>query len=159
MTPRRVLISTTLLALTLGAPTPARAATTHGSGDYCLLLTSTADLWCATTAAGLDAVAGEVLADDSIDSTRQVRLYADANKTGAYLDVYGLACDTDPDADDDTGLPGPWNDRVSSFQGYNNCDTKLYQNGDLTGATYGPTTATNYVGDTMNDQASSLRVY
>ena len=63
------------------------------------------------------------------------------------------------DVDGSYALPSAWNDRISSFQGFGNCETKLYQNGDFTGSTYGPVFATDYVGATMNDEASSLRVY
>ena len=71
----------------------------------------------------------------------------------------GLAAIRSADVDGSYALPSAWNDRISSFQGFGNCETKLYQNGDFTGSTYGPVFATDYVGATMNDEASSLRVY
>ena len=85
--------------------------------------------------------------------------YDAANRTGAYYALYGTACDTKADIDGSYTLPSSWNDRISSFQGFGNCETPLYQNGHFTGSTYGPAFATDNVGATMNDQTSAVRVY
>lgn len=50
-----------------------------------------------------------------------------------------------------------WNDRLSSFYGYNGCRGVLYQNIDYGGGSYGPTSASSWVGASYNDWASSLR--
>lgn len=124
------------------------------------------DVWCASSESGLDEIREEVLGpgrgDGEVEPTATVHLvdlYDAAGRTGAYFALYGSGCDTNADIDGSYTLPSAWNDRISSFQGFNNCETRLYQNGDFTGNTYGPVFATDYVGATMNDQASALRVY
>jgi hypothetical protein len=52
-----------------------------------------------------------------------------------------------------------WNDRISSFQGFSNCQIRIYENANFTGATDGAFTATDYVGDAMNDRTTSVRYY
>lgn len=156
---RAALVAVVTAVITGGSAGMANAVTTHGSGDFCALVTTTGDLWCASSAASIDATVGSLLSTDAIEAVRQVRFFEDANKSGAFLDVLGEACDTNPDADDEGGLPTAWNDRISSFEGYNSCEVKLYEDGNLTGATYGPVASTNYVGDTLNDEASSYRLY
>jgi hypothetical protein len=54
-----------------------------------------------------------------------------------------------------------YNNEISSFQGYSNCDAKLFENISFNaspGATYGPYASSNDVG-AMNDKASSARFY
>jgi hypothetical protein len=53
-------------------------------------------------------------------------------------------------------MPGGWNDVISSFHSYANCYTKLYEDNNRTGATYGYVGDSSYVGNAMNDRASSI---
>jgi hypothetical protein len=161
MRPRITITALASSVLVLSATSvPATAATAGAQpddGQYCMTISS-GQTWCAPTEAGLDAVKADVLGNRAAES-HLMRAYDQANKTGPYWDKYGTACDTDADADGDFALPSAWNDRISSFQGFSNCQIKLYEHGDLTGTSYGPTTSTNYVGDAINDKTSSVRVY
>jgi hypothetical protein len=47
---------------------------------------------------------------------------------------------------------------VSSFKGANNCQVKLFENINFTGNTVGPASSMTYVGDAMNDKASSIHL-
>lgn len=158
MNPTKPLLAAALIAACVVPAAPA-AANTGSEGDYCVADISTDLMWCTATASELDALrAGGDLGLDS--SYLLVDLYADINRTGSYLALYGPSpCDASGDLDGSYTLPGAWNDRISSFQGHNQCDTKLYEHGNYTGLTYGPVYATNWVGSAMNDKASSLRVY
>ncbi|NQX11534.1 hypothetical protein HQQ80_07855 [Microbacteriaceae bacterium VKM Ac-2855] len=50
-----------------------------------------------------------------------------------------------------------WNDRVSSFLGYNGCRGVLFADITYIGSTYGPTSAAGWVGSSYNDLASSIQ--
>jgi hypothetical protein len=153
------LIAATAFAITLS---PAASASAAGTGDYCMAIITTGQSWCAASELELNAIRAQVFATRSITpaaTSHLVDLYDAANRTGAYYALYGTACDTNADLDGSYTLPSSWNDRISSFQGFGSCETKLYQNGDFTGSTYGPAFATDYVGATMNDEASAVRVY
>ena len=68
-------------------------------------------------------------------------------------------CDTNADVDFTLGtVPSGWNDRVSSFQGFNNCSIRLWKNGGATGASWGPATVADTVGS-LDNQASSMTFY
>jgi hypothetical protein len=153
------LLAATAIAITLS---PATSASALGTGDYCMAVITTGQSWCAASEAELDAIRAQVFATRSITpaaTSHLVDLYDAANRTGVYYALYGTACDTNADLDGSYTLPSSWNDRISSFQGFGNCETKLHQHGDFTGSSYGPVFATNYVGATMNDQTSAVRVY
>ena len=129
---------------------------------HCLGIVGVDQYWCAATGAALDEIRPGIFAAQGVSlaaSSHLVDLYDAANRTGSSYALYGSACDTNADADGSYALPSAWNDRISSFQGFGNCETKLFENGDYTGNTYGPIFATDYVGATLNDEASSLRVY
>jgi len=51
--------------------------------------------------------------------------------------------------------PYGWNDRISSFKSFSNCRTVIYEHENLTGGSYSAIN-TWYVGDGMNDRASSI---
>jgi hypothetical protein len=51
-----------------------------------------------------------------------------------------------------------WNDRVTSFRGYNGCNVRLHENRDGEGATYGDYQFSSWIGD-FNDQASSASFF
>jgi hypothetical protein len=55
-------------------------------------------------------------------------------------------------------VPSGWNDRVSSFQGYNNCQIKLWTNGNMSGTSWGPASYADTVG-ALNNQSSSMTFY
>jgi hypothetical protein len=50
-----------------------------------------------------------------------------------------------------------WDNRISSFRSYSNCRTAIFANTSYGGASYGYYTNSSYVGNAMNDQASSIR--
>lgn len=89
------------------------------------------------------------------------QIYADAGYSGSSYNIYSEGgCDTDAYADKqlDT-MPTGWNDRVSSFHSFSQCQTKLYEDGYFGGATYGPYTDSSNVGNAMNDRTSSMKFY
>jgi hypothetical protein len=153
------LLVSTVIAAGLTPATTAAAAT---ETDYCMAIITTGQSWCAATEAELDSIRARQMGSRAIApaaTSHLVDLYDAANRTGAYYALYGTACDTNADIDGSYTLPSSWNDRISSFQGFGNCETRLYQNGDYTGSTYGPIFATDDVGATMNDETSAVRVY
>ena len=87
-------------------------------------------------------------------------LYTNADYGGADLALYAATpCDTNSDVDHSwSTLPAGIADEVSSFKGTNNCQVKLFENTGYTGKTIGPVTSTTYVGDDMNDKASSVQL-
>jgi hypothetical protein len=52
-------------------------------------------------------------------------------------------------------MPGGWDNRVSSFKSYGSCKTRLSENTNQGGRSVGPVSSKAYVGDAMNDKASS----
>ena len=68
------------------------------------------------------------------------------------------ACDSNPDVDHQAGLSGSsWDNRISSFKSYNNCQTTLWTGYTYNGSSYGPQTNSINVGATVNDQGSSMQ--
>jgi len=158
----------------------ASAATTTAPGEHCGVMAETGALACFTTIDQVEDWAAvtatspsptpskgiAALAAGASGSYLQGIFYEKNNKTGDTLSIYGDgACDSSSDWD--YAVPKfsafGWNDEISSFQGYSNCQIKLFENANYNsataGATYGPVTSTNYVGDAMNDKASSARFY
>lgn len=82
-----------------------------------------------------------------------------SNMQGATYTITGNTCTaTTSDVDNWlSSLASGWNDVISSFRSYASCWTKLYEHGNFGGATYGYTGDSSYVGDAMNDRASSIR--
>lgn len=81
--------------------------------------------------------------------------YADSNKSGASVNIttsISTMCTTH--AFTGNSMPSGWNDRVSSFASYGTCKTRLWENINLGGSSYGPVASTNSLG-IMNDAASS----
>jgi hypothetical protein len=81
-----------------------------------------------------------------------------SNYGGASFTLNGdYGCDTNPDVDWQLSSYSPygWNDTVSSFLGYSDCETRLWEHDNFGGASYGAYTNSSYVGDAMNDKASS----
>jgi hypothetical protein len=114
-------------------------------------------------ASGL-AVAGLVgAASGASASTIIGQEFVDSNYNGAILSVTvgsnGFTCTgTTSDVDASLGsMPSGWNDRISSFRGFSNCWTKIYEHSGFGGAALGYQGDTRYVGDALNDQTSSIR--
>jgi hypothetical protein len=85
--------------------------------------------------------------------------YSDANYQGATYTITGGTC-TGTTSDVDwqlSPLASGWNDVISSFHSYANCWTKLWENTGYWGASYGYVGDTTYVGNAMNDRASSIQ--
>lgn len=55
-------------------------------------------------------------------------------------------------------MPSGWDNRVSSMQGWGPCKIRISENTYQSGASYGPVNSAQYVGDAMNDRASSAWV-
>lgn len=128
--------------------------------QHCSINISTGEYWCSTD----PALSGRLLTP-ALDGTGSILLgrffdLPDRDSSGSYFNVYAVTgCDTSPDLDFTLGtVPFGWNDRVSSFQGYNNCSVKVWQNGHASGASYGPATYANSLGS-MDNQTSSLTFY
>lgn len=58
-----------------------------------------------------------------------------------------------------SNIGSTWNDRISSFQGYSNCQPRLFENANYTGANYGPYDHSANVGAAMNDRTTSIIFY
>jgi len=138
------------------------------SEDFCTLDLTDGSYTCSgqtsepvTTAVTVSAqlAAPQLFAAASPGSVLLARLYDAPNRSTAsgYLDVFAPGgCDWSMDMDWSLGtMPSGWNDRVSSFQGFNHCAVKLWQNGGLTGSAYGPIYSANGVGG-LDNQASSV---
>lgn len=65
-------------------------------------------------------------------------------------------CDTDSGVEANVrNMPAGWNDRLSSFRSFSDCQTKIFEN-TFSGATLGPLTNSSYVGNALNDRTSSM---
>lgn len=87
-------------------------------------------------------------------------LYTAANYGGSSLALKASTpCDTNADVDHQWGsLPAGFADEVSSFTGANNCQVKLFKDINYGGISVGPSSSSGYVGDAMNDEASSVQL-
>ncbi|MGP4005685.1 hypothetical protein [Streptomyces sp. 4N124] len=87
--------------------------------------------------------------------------YEHRNYGGSTLTSAGdYGCDTNSDVDwQRSSMPSAWNDEVSSWHGFSNCQARIYEFTNFAGASYGAYTNSNYVGDAMNDEASSYKHY
>jgi hypothetical protein len=86
--------------------------------------------------------------------------YEDADWQGAsytYTSTFG--CDTNKATVEHqvTVMPSGWNDEISSFRAFSGCVEVLYESGNFSGAQTQPAASWAYVGDAMNDQASTIR--
>jgi hypothetical protein len=95
------------------------------------------------------------LSDDELfapDSLVLAILYEHASYAGATLTIYGDNCGIW------NNMPGGWNDVTSSVQ-TSSCGIFLYVNANLGGtALWLAYPGTSYVGDAMNDKASSWKI-
>lgn len=171
------LVSVTLLASSLAAAGPAAASNNtpyDKTSAYCSVYLPTGDEACFSSleesaawaqdealASGAPAAGAESAA---MSSFLLAKLFEDKNKQGWVYSIYG-------DGPCDNGGGWEWqlasfsaghNNEVSSFQGYSNCEVKLYENPNFNnnspGSTYGPYASSNDVG-AMNDASSSARFY
>jgi hypothetical protein len=96
-----------------------------------------------------------------VQSVALAVFYEHRNYGGSTLTSRGdYGCDTNSDMDwQRDSMPSGWNDEVSSWLGYSNCGTRIYEAPLFSGASYGVVTSTAYVGGAMNDRASSYRHY
>jgi hypothetical protein len=118
------------------------------------------------TAAALDpAFATEVAAANAASAVTPAATsvlgteYADANFLGASLTLRGAgSCDTSGDVDFRfPSMPAGWNDRITSFKSFSNCDQQLFRSVNFTGGalTLIIRSLAN-VGSAANDQTSSI---
>lgn len=67
-------------------------------------------------------------------------------------------CDNSSDVDWQAGsINGWWNDRISSFRTYANCLSRHWEHSNFQGISTGYWGTTGYIGDAMNDKASSIK--
>jgi hypothetical protein len=87
-------------------------------------------------------------------------MYDSAGNTGLYYTITNTApCDTNSDVDFSvTNIGTTWNDRISSWTGFAECELRIYENATFGGASYGTYTSSSYVGDAMNDRTTSIRL-
>ena len=129
------------------------------TAPYCRLDVETGDLACSATESGLARLSASTTLAAASTTYVLGRLYDDANRVGPYLELTASGpCDTSSDVDWEVSNVGStWNDRTSSFQGYNACQVKVFENAGYTGGSLGPLGSTDYVGAAMNDRTTSVR--
>ena len=156
---QRVALVGLLMCAMLGALVAfgAASASADPAPQFCTLDLSSGSYTCTASAAHarvaqLDAASPVILG----------RFFDDTDKSGAdgwFQITASSGCDTSSDLDWAVNvMPSGWNDRVSSFQAYANCDVRLFSNGFLTGSVYGPSTGANSLGS-MDNQTSSIGFY
>jgi hypothetical protein len=139
------------------APTALASASTP---QHCSLNISNGAYACSTGGARLKQ--GQAATATSSQYVLAV-FYDDPNKNPAdgTLAIFASGpCDTDSDVDWSVSvMPTGWNDRISSFDGYNHCEVKFWQNSPFApGATYGPVASAYSLGS-MGDEVSSMAFY
>lgn len=149
------------LVVSLGLVQAPSAAAADSSSKYCTINISTGYTFCSS----VDPDKAGRLARPAADGSGSVilgRFYDDIDRDGTdgFTTVSAASgCDTSPDLDFTLGtMPSGWNDRISSFQGFNNCSVRLWKNGGATGTYWGPATYADTL-STMDNQASSLTFY
>ncbi len=87
------------------------------------------------------------------------QVFEDANYGGSSFTFTASAdCDTNADVDwNVASMPTGWNDRVTSFKSFGQCATKIWQDTNYGGASFGFVVNSTNVGATMNDQTSSIQ--
>ncbi len=92
-------------------------------------------------------------------STHLMRWWADAGYRGDFTDVDGSSGPCDSTGYGFNYVGDGWNDRISSFQVFNNCTfTRAYSDADYGGVCQAYSGDTSYVGYALNDAISSLRI-
>jgi hypothetical protein len=91
--------------------------------------------------------------------THLMRWWSDANHRGSYTDVCGSYGKCDSSGYGFNYVGDAWNDRISSFQVFNNCTyTRAYQNANYGGLCQAYNGDIDNVGSAFNDQISSFRI-
>ncbi len=89
-------------------------------------------------------------------------LYEDADYGGASFAITGPSqCDSNKSTWE-YGLSyvgAAWNDRTSSFQGFANCQVKVFDNQSYGGTSLGPLAQSSNAATAMNDRTSSVQFY
>lgn len=76
---------------------------------------------------------------------------------GSYTYIASAGCDGDAGVEWQLANVGStWNDRITSYQGYNKCQSTLYEDADFAGSQYGPKKSSTNVGTAMNDKTTSI---
>ncbi|MBA2395244.1 MAG: hypothetical protein H0V70_21155 [Ktedonobacteraceae bacterium] len=91
--------------------------------------------------------------------THLMRWWADANHRGAFTDVCGQYGKCDSAGYGFNYVGSAWNDRISSFQVFNNCTyTRAYENANYSGICQAYNGDIDNVGSALNDHISSFRI-
>jgi hypothetical protein len=156
---RAVLTGLLMCAMSGSLSLGASSASADPAPQFCTLDLSTGSYTC-TGSQTQARLAGQVA--DAGTQTILGRFFDDPDKSGAngWFQVTATSgCDSSLDLDWALNvMPSGWNDRISSFQAYANCDVRLFSNGFLTGSVYGPSTSANSLGS-MDNQTSSIGFY
>ncbi|WP_147339354.1 hypothetical protein [Actinomadura spongiicola] len=84
--------------------------------------------------------------------------YADGNYAGRHNIYTGSAgCDNDDDVEWSVEALGSFNDTITSFRNYAECQANHYEHNDFEGASTGWLNDTPNIGEAMNDQTSSIQ--
>ena len=120
-----------------------------GLGIVLTALVSLAAPASAATPAAVTPMAGTVIGIE----------FWDANFQGATYTITGGTCSASLDNVDFSlaTIASSWNDEISSFRSYANCWTKIWENSNFNGASYGYTGDSANVGSAMNDRTSSIQ--
>lgn len=167
------LIAAAPLVIAPGLALDAASSTTQPSAatsdEHCGLIAESREYACFSSFAQVDRwaqqEAGKRRAARAAGNVRVATFYEKDRMEGDSFTMFrDGTCDNDSDWDyQNPDLPDKWNDKISSFQGHGNCEVKLFENNnfnsDKAGRTFGTVSLAYIVGDAMNDQASSIRLY
>jgi len=146
-------------AATVSAPSAARACSINVDTSEYHCYSSHSAMLGALAAKGPLAVESESMASAS-PLTRYVlaAFYMDARYGGSSLTAYssysGLCASHSYTTN---SMPSGWNDDISSYRSYGTCKTKVYENINLGGSSYGPVADVANLG-AMNDKTSSYSI-
>lgn len=162
---RRLVVALMVAAVFVGSATAAASANAAPviSSAYCSVSLPSESLVCADSPAALASAWG---ARPNTDATQFLiaRLYDDSNYSTAagYLNVYAGGDCTVSTSNVDYSISdlGTWSNRVSSFESFGNCATRLWSGTSFGGTAYpssGYQVNSSYVGAAFNDKARSAR--
>lgn len=162
---RRLLVAFAVAAVFTGGAIAAVSANAApvSSGAYCSVILPSESFVCADSPAALANAWG---ARPHSDATQFLiaRLYDNSNynTTAGYLNVYAGGDCTVSTGNVDYSLSdlGTWSSRVSSFESFGNCATRLWSGTSFAGTPYpssGYQVNSSYVGSAFNDKARSAQ--
>ena len=94
-----------------------------------------------------------------INGTLLMRWWTDANHRGSFTDIRGCDGPCDSAGYGISYVGDTWNDKISSFQVFNNCiHTRAYENADFSGLCQAYNGDIDFVGSALNDEISSFRI-